>query len=137
DGRSPRCAPHRSLTRARRMRDGFRRARTGLGTGRSGAGHAFGPDRPFLRGDAELGVRGAVASIAAAPLDDLEEEAFAEGAAVELEIFSAIGVAVVKDVVLPQPVGEAGVEPEPRLQIVIVVGADLQRREAEGGEAAG
>src|SRR5690606_32414272 len=60
------------------------------------ARHALRPDGALLGGDAELGVLGAVAFVAAAALDDLEEEALAEIAAVELEIFAGL-VPVVKD----------------------------------------
>ena len=87
----------------------------------------------LLGGDAERGVRGAVAAVAAAALDDLEEEALAEVRAVELEILAVL-VAVVEDVQRPQPVGEVGVEAEARLDVVVVVGRDRQRLEAVGGQ---
>ena len=51
-----------------------------------------------LGGDAEGGVGRAIAAIAAAALDDFEEEAFAEGRAVELEILAVL-VAIVENVV--------------------------------------
>ena len=100
----------------------------------SGAGHAFRPDGALLGGDAELRVGGAIAAITAAPLDDLEEEALAVVRAVELEIFAAVGVAVVEDVLLTQPVGEVRVEAEAGLDVVIIVARDLQRPEAGGAQ---
>jgi hypothetical protein len=50
-----------------------------------------------LRGDPEGRVRGALAAVAAAALDDLEEEALAEVRDVELEVFAVL-VSVIKDV---------------------------------------
>jgi len=53
-------------------------------------------ERLFLGGDAEGGVGGAAAGIAAATFDDLQE-ALAEGLAVELEELAAF-ITVVEDV---------------------------------------
>jgi hypothetical protein len=44
----------------------------------------------FLGDDAELGVGGAIALVAAAAFDDLEEEAFAAGRTVELKILAVL-----------------------------------------------
>src|SRR5262245_62076140 len=71
-----------------------------------------------LRGDAEGGVHGAVTGVSSAALDDLEEEAVAEGAAVDLEIFSLV-VAVVEDARGSQLVGKIRLQPEAGLQVVI------------------
>jgi len=64
---------------------------------------------PPQRCDAEDGVRRAIAAIAAA-LDDLEEEAFAIGRAVELEIFAML-VAIVENIMCLQALGEIRVGP--------------------------
>ena len=67
--------------------------------------------------------------VAAAPLDDLEDEALAEGGGVELEKFAVL-VAVVEDVAAAQAVGEVRLQAEARLDVVVVVRRDLQRLEA-------
>ena len=75
----------------------------------------------LLRGDAERCVRRAVALVAGAPLDDLDDEAFAEHRRVELEELAGL-VAVIEDVGGAQPVGQIGIQPETRLDVVIIVG---------------
>src|SRR3546814_8369069 len=99
---------------------------------------APGVDAALLGGDAEGGIRRAVAVIAAA-LDDLEEKAVAVIRAVDLEIL-ARGIAVVEDVLGAQPVDEVGFETEAGLDVVVIVRRDRQRPEAvlfqrgDGGE---
>ena len=64
-----------------------------------------------MRGDAEWRIGPAIARIGAAPLDDLEDEALAEGRRVELEELAAV-IAVVEDLRRAQPVGQFGLEPD-------------------------
>ena len=86
--------------------------------------HAFRPDLLLQSSDAEDGVGGAVTAIAA-PFDDLEEEAFPIGAAIELEEF-AVFVAVVEDVFGLQPFAEFRVKAESRFDVVVIVGGNVQ-----------
>ena len=84
----------------------------------------------FLCGDPELRIGRAIAVVAAAPLHDLEEEALAIDRAVDLEILPARLVAVVQDVARLEPLQQAVVEPEAGIEIVVVVGRNLQRPES-------
>src|SRR3546814_14168915 len=93
----------------------------------AGSRHALGRDGPFLRGDAEGRIGAAIAAIAASALDDLEEEALAEGGAVELEVLAHL-VAVVEHVFRAQPLGEVRGPAEPGLEVVVVVRGDLARQ---------
>ena len=85
------------------------------------ARHPRGSHMTLLRGDAERRVCRAVALVSAAALDDLDDEAFAEHRRVELEELAVL-VAVVEDVAGAQPVGQIRIQPEARLDVVIVVG---------------
>lgn len=98
--------------------------------------HAGRPGGAALGGGAEGRVGGAVAGIVAAPLDDLEEQAFAEGAPVELEEFPA-PVAVIHDAAGLQARQQVRVEAETGVEVVIVVRADVEHREAAFGQCGG
>ena len=76
-------------------------------------------------GDAELGVGGAIAPVAAPALDDLEKEAFAVIRAVKLKVL-AIVIPVVEDIGGLQPAEEFTVEREAGFEVVVVVRRDLE-----------
>src|SRR5204862_5239183 len=72
-----------------------------------------------LSSEANRGVGRAVSLIAAA-LDDLEEHAFRERSAVELEVFGR-AIAVVQDSIFCEPLDELGRQAELRLHVVVVI----------------
>ena len=83
-----------------------------------------------------MGVRCAIAAIAAAPLDDLEEEALSEAGTVELEILALL-IAIIKRVGVFQPFDEGRIQIEPGLEIIVVIGRDFQRLKAVGSQGLG
>ncbi len=89
-----------------------------------GPGHPRIAQRPFLSRDPELCVGRPIAIVAIAALDDLKEEPVAIEGGIKLEVFSSRLVAVVEDVVRPEPVDEGVIEPEARLDIGEIVGRD-------------
>ena len=86
--------------------------------------HAYRPQCSLLGGNAERRIGRPIAAIVAT-LDDLAEETFAVGLAVELEIVAAL-IAIEQDVSGSQPVGEFRFEPEASFEIVVVVRGNLQ-----------
>ena len=81
---------------------------------------------PPERRNAKNGVCRTIAAIAAA-LNDFEEETFAIGRAIELEIFAVI-VSIVENIMCLQTIGEGRLQAESRLEIVVILGRDHQRR---------
>src|SRR5690606_23644872 len=67
------------------------------------AWHAFRSEMTLLGSDPERSIGRSVAVIRAAPLHDLEDEPFAPGWRVELEIL-AIGVTVIEEILGPQAI---------------------------------
>ena len=82
----------------------------------------------LLRGNTEWRVRRPVAG-SRSPLDDLEEEAFAVGPAVELEILAVL-VAVIEDVQGCSRALRSGVEAEAGFEVIVVIPRDRQRCKA-------
>src|SRR6185369_6953193 len=86
-----------------------------------------------LRGNAENRIRRAITRVSAGPLYDLEKETLAEHRAIELEILSG-AVAIVQDIVRPQPVDHLGGQSEPCAQVIVIIGRNLQRRKISIGQ---
>ena len=78
-----------------------------------------------LRGQTDHFIGSAVPIIGAAPFDDLEIEPLLERTGVELEVLSIV-IAIIQDVPPRQPINEGQIQPEPRGQIVVIVGRDRE-----------
>src|SRR3954468_9119500 len=82
-----------------------------------------------LRCQADRGVGGTVTAVAAAALDQLEEELVLEGWRVELQVLG-VAVAVVEDVAGAQSVEQVGRDAPLGLDVVVVVLRDRQDGDA-------
>jgi hypothetical protein len=84
----------------------------------------------MLRGNAERRIRRAVAVIAFAPFNDLEEKAIAVIRTEKLEVFSGV-IAIIEDTGRPKPIAECRIEIEPgSVVVVVVVGNDKRSKAA-------
>lgn len=92
--------------------------------------HALRANMAFLGSDPKNGIRSSISPVTA-PLDDLEEETLAIIGTIELEIL-AVFIAVIENIGRFQPVGQIGIKPETRFDVIIVIRRDFQRRKAVG-----